>query len=176
MNAIVIQCNDKRWRGHTTTVRKAARGGLNAQVPSFQRKLESSKKKISRRYGSALDSSFRWNDDVSLTILLTSDAEVQALNKQYRGKDKPTNVLSFPDGDRGEDGALQLGDIALAYETVMREAEAQEKTFAAHLAHLVIHGVLHLLGYDHEEEDEAEAMEALEIALLATMGIANPYK
>ena len=137
------------------------------------------------------ESSLRWNDGVrgndgapsnggndntSLTILLSNDAEVQALNKQYRGKDKPTNVLSFPDGDVGEDGVLQLGDMVLAYETVAREAVEQSKSFEAHLTHLVIHGVLHLLGYDHEEDVEAEAMEALEIALLARMGIANPYQ
>lgn len=108
-------------------------------------------------------------------ILLASDAEVRELNATYRGKDKPTNVLSFPNGEK-EEGVLQLGDIILAYETVKAEAVEQDKPFKHHLTHLVIHGILHLLGHDHEVEEEANRMESLEIKLLKQMGIANPYE
>ena len=108
----------------------------------------------------------------SVVILLTSDAEVATLNQQFRAKPGPTNVLSFPAPPNPED---HLGDIALAYGVCAREAAEQGKTLAAHLQHLVAHGVLHLLGYDHQTEAEAEAMEALERAILAGIGIADPY-
>lgn len=125
---------------------------------------------------------------VTLTVLFTDDAAVRILNRQWRGKDKPTNVLSFP-GDwleledediaalaAGEDvPPAHIGDIALALETIRAEAAEQGKTPRDHLRHLLLHGVLHLLGHDHEEEAEAEAMEALEVQLLAALGIANPY-
>lgn len=107
----------------------------------------------------------------SLTVALSDDRRVRALNKRDRKKDKPTNVLSYPSGEKAF-----LGDIVLARQTVWREAREQRKTPAAHLSHLVVHGTLHLLGHDHEtSEDDAERMEALERGILATLGIDDPY-
>jgi probable rRNA maturation factor len=123
------------------------------------------------------------NPRLSASILFTSDAEVHALNREWRGKDKPTNVLSFPMLDRAELLALakdgppeMLGDIALALETCTREAADKGISLEAHTAHLIIHGLLHLAGHDHEtSQQDATAMEALEIKALALMGIADPY-
>jgi probable rRNA maturation factor len=111
-----------------------------------------------------------------IAILLTDDARVAALNAAFRGKDGPTNVLSFPAAAGvGELGAGELGDIALALGVCAREAAEQGKSLAHHLQHLTAHGVLHLLGYDHESDAEAEAMEAKERAILAGLGVADPY-
>lgn len=111
----------------------------------------------------------------SVTVTLTNDNEIQRLNKDFRQKDKATNVLSFPDGELDENGRLHIGDIVMAFETMEREACEQEILLTDHLTHLMIHGLLHLYGYDHETEDEAEEMEALEIEILQDMGIKNPY-
>jgi probable rRNA maturation factor len=114
---------------------------------------------------------------VELSLLLTDDSGVQELNRAWRGLDKPTNVLSFPgSGLPAPDGARHLGDIALAFETIAREAEAEGKSLSDHLAHLIVHGTLHLVGHDHEGDEEAEAMEALETEALASLGIADPYR
>ena len=107
-----------------------------------------------------------------VTILLTDDDSVAALNERFRGKAGPTNVLSFPAPDNPED---HLGDIALAYGVCAREAAEQDKPLAHHLQHLGAHGVLHLLGYDHLTEAEAEEMEALERRILAGLGVPDPY-
>lgn len=109
----------------------------------------------------------------AVTVLLTDDETVRDLNARFRGRDRPTNVLSFPAPAMA---APHLGDIALAYGVCAAEAEAQGKSLADHLRHLVIHGALHLQGHDHESEAEAEAMEALERTLLAGMGVADPYR
>ncbi len=115
---------------------------------------------------------------VELSLVLANDATVRALNLEYRGKDKPTNVLSFPAEDvfSGDlDRPLLLGDIIIAYETVAKEAKEQGKELGHHLAHLLVHGLLHLLDFDHEDEEEADEMEALEARLLHELGIPNPY-
>jgi probable rRNA maturation factor len=113
-------------------------------------------------------------------ITLADDAAQRVLNRTWRGKDAPTNVLAFPAADPSVPlpvGApLLLGDVVLAFETVQREAAEQQKPFEDHLCHLVVHGVLHLLGHDHENADEAAAMEAREIAILVELGVPNPYR
>lgn len=123
------------------------------------------------------------NPRLSASLLFTSDAEVHALNREWRGKNRPTNVLSFPMLERGEllalapDGPPELlGDIALAYETCAREAADKSVPLEHHAAHLIVHGLLHLAGHDHETSPEdAAAMEALEMKALALMGIPDPY-
>ena len=123
------------------------------------------------------------NPRLSTSLLFTTDEEVHALNREWRGRDKPTNVLSFPMLSRDEllelapDGPpVMLGDLALAYETCAREAEAKSVPLDHHATHLIVHGLLHLAGHDHENSDEdADKMEALEVEILAKMGIADPY-
>ena len=115
-----------------------------------------------------------------LAVMLTDDSGIRTLNKNWRGQDKPTNVLSFPalqpTGQPSSDAAPRmLGDIAIAYETTRREADDEQKPFDHHLSHLAVHGFLHLVGYDHETDDDAEAMEAVERAILTELGIPDPY-
>ena len=107
-----------------------------------------------------------------LVVLLTDDAEVQDLNARFRDKDRPTNVLSFPAAERA---FPHLGDVVLGFAYCAAEAQAQGKTLSDHLSHLVVHGVLHLLGRDHEDDAEAEEMEAEEREILASLGVADPY-
>ena len=115
------------------------------------------------------DAGYSGSGEVS--VVLADNKAVQELNKNYRGKDKPTNVLSFPQDDES-----LLGDVILAYETVVQESTEQGKSFEDHVIHLVVHGAMHLLGHDHEDDDEAEDMESIEIAILAKLGIKNPYE
>ncbi len=120
-------------------------------------------------------------ESITVSVALLSDAEVHALNKAFRGKDSPTNVLSFPSSASmhaggSKDEPLFLGDVALAYETVVSEASAQGKTVLQHAAHLVVHGILHLAGFDHDGDADAERMEAAEGAILARFGIPDPYR
>jgi probable rRNA maturation factor len=114
---------------------------------------------------------------VELGIVLADDALVRSLNREWRGQNKPTNVLSFPTSGapRARGAPMLLGDVVLAFETIAAEAKAQDRALADHLAHLVVHGVLHLMGFDHERVAEAERMEALEAAVLSRLGIADPY-
>lgn len=106
-----------------------------------------------------------------VSLALADDAQVRVLNRDYRGKDKPTNVLSFESGDRPF-----LGDVVLALETVLAEAKDQGKKPADHLTHLVVHGVLHLLGHDHEKTSEARKMEQVEVEVLSGLGVPDPYE
>lgn len=120
---------------------------------------------------------------VEIAVRLTDDAEVHDLNRDFRGKDKPTNVLSFPQVQadlldtlcNSDDGEILLGDIVLARETCVREAAEKGISIADHATHLIVHGTLHLVGYDHMDDAGATAMEAMEVKALASLGIANPY-
>ena len=118
--------------------------------------------------------------DAELAVMLTDDAGIRTLNSNWRGIDKPTNVLSFPalppTGAGGPDDAPRmLGDIAIAYETTRQEANDEQKPFDHHLSHLAVHGFLHLMGYDHEKDGDAEAMETLEQDILGQLGIPDPF-
>ncbi|MFI5012918.1 MAG: rRNA maturation RNase YbeY [Hyphomicrobiales bacterium] len=121
-----------------------------------------------------LVAAMRQADEVCVT--LTDDASISALNRRWRDKNAPTNVLSFPAPPHPvSEAPCFLGDLVLAFETIEREAKAQGKSIDDHTAHLVVHGLLHLLGYDHASDSEAEGMETLETAILSTIGIADPY-
>ncbi len=113
-----------------------------------------------------------------ISLLLTDDAAVQTLNARHRAQDKPTNVLSFPLEEHPVSSSEPwlVGDVVLACETVNREARAQGKPMADHFRHLVVHGILHLLGYDHETDEDAAVMEKLEVEALASLGVADPYR
>jgi probable rRNA maturation factor len=117
---------------------------------------------------------------IELAIVLTDDAEQRRLNRDWRGTDRSTNVLAFaawnPGTSSPAEAPLLLGDVVLAYGTVTREAQDQKKLFADHFRHLVVHGVLHLLGYDHATGPEAVLMETLETSILAGLGVADPYR
>lgn len=108
-----------------------------------------------------------------VSIVLTDDSAVRSLNRQWRGIDKPTNVLSFPAATVGPD--KMLGDIAIAYETLKRECDDEDRLFLHHLAHLAVHGFLHLVGYDHQTEAQADAMEGLESKIMTRMNMPDPY-
>jgi probable rRNA maturation factor len=118
--------------------------------------------------------------EAELAVMLTDDAGIRTLNSNWRGIDKPTNVLSFEAlqptaGSSPDDAPRMLGDIAIAYQTTRKEADDEQKPFDHHLSHLAVHGFLHLIGYDHENDADAEAMETLEQEILAQLGIPDPY-
>ncbi len=117
--------------------------------------------------------------DLEASVVLANDDLIHVLNREYRGMDKPTNVLSFATLDSDDpvpdEGPFPLGDIILSYQTIDREASEQGKFFKDHFTHMIVHGTLHLLGYDHQTEDEANIMETLEIRILQKMNIQNPY-
>ena len=154
---IDIRVNDKRWDDQ-----------LKAVETLIHNTIEET-----------LEAAYTRSETPELSIVLTGDAEIRELNKSYRGKDKATNVLSFPliDFTSPTFGPQEtaLGDLVLSFDTIEKEAKEQNKSFAHHLQHLLVHGCLHLLGYDHEEDQEAATMEALEAEILATFGIKNPY-
>lgn len=115
--------------------------------------------------------------DSELSLVFTNDADIREINAKWRHIDKPTNVLSFPAFalQPGQEPGEVLGDIVIARETVEREAAEEDKSFDDHLSHLVVHGLLHLMGYDHQNDEEAEQMETLERKILASLGISDPY-
>jgi len=142
-----ILANSDLWRGHADLLSKALAAAAQAEGKSG-----------------------------SVSLLLGDDASVAGLNQQFRGKIGPTNVLSFPPAPGAEAEPGFLGDIALAAETIVEQANFQGKRFEHHAAHLVVHGFLHLIGYDHEKPADAEAMEARERTILASLGIEDPYE
>ena len=115
------------------------------------------------------------SDEVEMTVRIVDEAESHELNLNYRGKDRPTNVLSFPFECPDEVELPLLGDLVICRQVVEREAQEQDKPLMAHWAHMVVHGSLHLLGYDHIEDDEAEEMESMETQIMTGMGFADPY-
>jgi probable rRNA maturation factor len=116
----------------------------------------------------------RSTSGAELAIVLTNDSAIRKLNRTWRGKDEPTNVLAFP-ADQQAGRPRLLGDVVIAYETLAREARTERKPFDHHLAHLAVHGFLHLCGYDHESDRQAATMERLETAILARLGVPDPY-
>ena len=136
--------------------------------PRWRRNLRQAEALVRRGARAALDGS---STAGTVTFALGDDALLRRLNHDFRGKDKPTNVLSFPGSGDGE-----LGDVALAFETCAREARAQRKELDAHVRHLVVHGTLHLLGFDHETDSDAFAMEARERRVLRRLGVSDPYR
>jgi probable rRNA maturation factor len=145
-----------------------ARLSVSIDDPRWRRALRGPEAVVRRAASAALDGGGKAGE---IRYALAGDALLRSLNHDFRGKDKPTNVLSFPDETPGT-----LGDVALAFETCADEARAQGKTLAAHLAHLVVHGTLHLLGWDHETVPDALAMEARERRVLRRLRIADPYR
>ena len=154
---------------------------LRVEAPAWRRRLPGVARLVRRAARAALDAASGAASDAAsdpggsrdgaggLCLVLADDALQRRLNREFRGADKPTNVLSF------EGAPATLGDVVLALETIAAEAEAQGKTLDDHVAHLVVHGVLHLMGYDHQRRDQARRMETLEIEILAGLGIADPY-
>ena len=161
----------------------ATRGRLSLEVvstgPHWRGLGEGGAPKLARTVAKALAHAVTLpGRRVAATLVLSDDAHVRALNRQWRGHDKPTNVLSFPSGTPAPAGARTtrlLGDVILARETLVREADGLGIALQDHYRHLVLHGLLHLLGYDHETDEEAEEMETLETRILAALGVADPY-
>lgn len=139
------------------------------------RKLRGARKLIVRAVEASRLRLERNEIDEELSVMLCDDADIRRLNRTWRGKDRATNVLSFP-ASFAPIASSHLGDIAVAYETVAREALDEGKSLPAHLAHMIVHGYLHLVGYDHETTVQAEAMEALEREILDALGYPDPYE
>ncbi len=140
------------------------------ESPLWQREPDAADA-IRRAIGAVAETADATEQPREIAVMLCDDAAMRELNDRWRGRPEPTNVLSFP----AAAGAGTLGDIAIAYETTAREAEAEGKSFGHHLAHLAVHGFLHLLGYDHQSDAEAAVMERLEVAILARLGVPDPY-
>lgn len=150
------------------------KGDWEAALPDYQAIVE---RAINACVATAAECEDEDEAEWEISVLLTDDAAVQALNRDWRGKDKPTNVLSFPASadDLPMGAPMMLGDIAMAFETVVKEAEDLGKPLSDHFCHLVVHGMLHLLGFDHISDAQADEMEPLEIEILDGLGIKSPY-
>ena len=151
---------------------------LDISVPSpYWRRLRGAREMARATIDACVaESGVRTQEGAEVSLFLADDARVRALNAQWRGLDRPTNVLSFPAAPHeGIEHSRMLGDIALAYETVAREAEESGLRLADHYRHLVAHGFLHLIGFDHETDADANRMEALETRILARLGVSDPY-
>lgn len=167
----------KRKMSRTTDVKRAVAIDLSMPCASWRRALPSAGVLAREAALAALAQSRKPLGQAEVSIVLADDATVRALNAQWRRKDAPTNVLAFASDEPPVAGKpVLLGDVVLAFETVAAEAKAQGKGLADHLRHLVIHGVLHLLGYDHIAAAPAKRMEALETRILASLGVADPYR
>lgn len=159
---IYISCDNDDWKEHIPDYEEMCRQAVLSCI-------------------CACDDDILSYDNSEISILLTTDAHIQELNKEYRGKDKPTNVLSFAAEDANDDfpktenDSLILGDIIVAFETISNEAKKQSKTLSNHFFHMIVHGMLHLLGHDHINNNEADEMEKLEIEILTAFDIPNPY-
>ncbi len=150
---------------------------IQTEDPRWHDRIKSAQSNIEKIILGALDYLAADTRNLEISITLTNDEDIQRLNKNWRGKDSPTNVLSFPqDSDTPSPFSSHLGDIVLAFETIEREALEQNKKPEDHFTHLLVHGTLHLMGYDHEDDRQAEEMEQLEIDILSKMGLNNPYE
>jgi probable rRNA maturation factor len=147
----------------------ATRIALRVEAPAWRRRLPAAESLVRRAARAALAAA-KHRPRGELCLVLADDALQRKLNHDFRGRDKPTNVLSF------EGAPVSLGDVVLALETIAGEAETQGKSLADHVAHLVVHGVLHLMGFDHQTGGQARRMERLETEILAGLGIADPYR
>ncbi len=150
---------------------------ISFPCPGWQARHEAIAEAAERAARAVLDDRGAGEDhaDYEISIVMADDAFIRELNRNWRNIDKPTNVLSFPADDADDHGPRMLGDVVLAHETIAREALASGTPMLDHVTHLIIHGTLHLLGFDHESEQEAGEMEALESRLLARLGIADPH-
>lgn len=157
-----VLINNKSWTSHNPNIESYLKDLASNIIPQTK-----------------LSQLLQNNVEIEVSIVLCDDKEIQSLNKKYRNQDKPTNVLSFPVMDFKEISNIEdfaaIGDIILSFETIKRESVEQNKIFNNHLAHLFIHSILHLIGHDHENDDQAKIMEDLEIELLKKLEIDNPY-
>lgn len=166
-----VNINDTRWDAHKIDFAYIVNTVINSTRNKTLDVIQASDKVVFPWVRSAYGVRSFNDIDREVSIVLTDDSEIHELNKQYRNMDKPTNVLSFETGDDE-----LLGDIIISYDTVLREAHEQNKSFVAHATHMVVHGVLHLLGYDHIDDNDANKMEALEVEILGKLKIKNPYE
>ncbi len=158
-----------------TTERRASPPQIDVQMQSPLWKAQPLAEQIVREAVIAAASALSTADG-EVSIVLTDDSTIATLNREWRGIDKPTNVLSFPaSAHKTGDGAHFLGDIVIAYETLVRECDDEDREFFHHLAHLTVHGFLHLIGYDHQTDTQADEMEGLETKIMTRMNMPDPY-